>query len=103
MSRLALEPKYAAEVKKQVFDFASVLAVGETISTQTVTAAVYSGTDASPSALISGSASASGTKVTQTITGGLAGVVYTITCSITTSLSQTLRLMGYLSILPPEA
>lgn len=103
MSRLTLEPKYAAEVKKQVFDFASVLAVGETISTQTVTAAVYSGTDASPSALISGSATASGTKVTQTITGGLAGVVYTITCSITTSLSQTLRLMGYLTILPTDA
>lgn len=103
MSRLTLEPKYAAETKKQVFDFASLLAVGETISTQVVTAAVYSGTDASPSALISGSATASGTKVTQTITGGLAGVVYTITCSITTSLSQTLRLIGYLTILPTDA
>lgn len=103
MSRVTLEPKYAFEVKKQVFDFASALAVGETISTQTVTATVYSGTDSSPSSIISGSASASGTKVTQAITGGVVGVVYYLTCSITTSASQTLKQVGYLTILPADA
>ena len=103
MSRVTLEPKYGAEIQKQVFDFASDLAVGETISTQTVTATVYSGTDANPAAIISGGASASGTKVTQTITGGFTGVIYVLTCTITTSLSQTLKLVGYLLILPPEA
>lgn len=99
-SRVILEAKYLAETKKYEFDFASMLAVGETISTQTCTATVYSGTDASPSSIISGSATASGTVVTQAITAGVLGVIYEITCTITTSASQTLVLTGFLSIVP---
>lgn len=82
------------------FDFTSNLAVGETISTQVVSATVYSGTDSNPSALISGSASASGAQVSQKITGGTTGVVYTLLCTITTSLGQTLTQAGYLAIYP---
>lgn len=81
------------------FDFTSNLAVGETISTQQVAATVYSGTDSNPSAIISGSASASGAVVSQKITAGTLGVVYTILCTITTSLGQTLTQAGYLAIL----
>lgn len=99
-SRIVLESKYLAETKKYDFDFASQLAVGETISTQVCTATVYSGTDASPSSIISGSASASGSVVTQAITAGTLGVIYEITCTITTSASQTLVLSGFLSIVP---
>ena len=96
---IAFPPKHASAIKKLVFDFISDLAVGETISTQTVTASVWSGTDASPSAIINGAATAAGTKVTQTITGGVVGVFYKLTCTITTSAGQTLIMIGYLAII----
>lgn len=92
MSKLILGGKRASETVIETFDFASLLAVGETLSAAAVTATVYSGTDSSPSSLISGSASISGTKVTQKITAGTAGVVYQLSCAVTTSTGQTLKL-----------
>lgn len=83
---------------KVVFDFSRFLAVGETISSATTTATVYSGTDASPSSSISGSASISGGSVTQTITGGTVGVTYLLTCVGTSSLSQAMIVEGYLVV-----
>lgn len=100
MKRAYLPSKLAGETIKAEFDFAGQLAAGETISTQVCTAAVYSGTDASPASVISGTASASGTVVTQTLTGGVSGVIYSIMCSITTSGGQTLQQLGRLAILP---
>ena len=76
----------------------SLLAIGETISTQSCTASVYSGVDASPSSVISGSASASGAIVSQKVAAGVLGVIYEIACTITTSAGQTLILPGYLAI-----
>jgi len=98
--RVEFQGKYSGETKTYQFDFTSQIAVGETISTQAVTAAVYSGTDASPSAIISGSATASGAVVSQKITAGTVGVTYLLTCTITTSGSQTLILTALLSVLP---
>ncbi len=100
MSRVTLQPKLAGETVATVFDFTSRLAATETISTQVVTATTYSGTDASPSSIVSGSASASGQKVTQKITGGTLGVTYVLLCTITTSASQTLELSAFLTIIP---
>lgn len=97
--RAQLDPKLVNETRNYTFDFSSRLAAGETISTQTVTASVYSGVDASPSAIISGSASASGAVVTQKITAGTLGVIYELLCQITTSAGQTLDLAGYLAVI----
>lgn len=99
-ARAQLPAMRVGEIRKLTFDFISDLAAGETISTQTVTASVYSGTDASPSGLISGSATASGTVVTQAVTaaGKTAGVIYELLCTITTSTSQTLKKAGYLAL-----
>lgn len=90
--------KLAAETAALAFDFASLLASGETISTQSVAAATYSGTDASPSSIISGSATASGSVVSQKVTAGTVGVIYLLTCTITTSASQVLNMVGYLAV-----
>lgn len=98
--RVELAGKIAAETVKVSFDFTSRLATGETISTKSVAATVWSGTDASPSAIISGSASNSGAVVTQVVTAGTEGVVYVLTCTITTSASQTLLLTAYLPVVP---
>lgn len=81
------------------FDFLSQLASGETISGATVTAVVWSGTDANPSAIISGAASVSGSIVSQTVTAGTAGVIYLLTCSVTTSLSVTKIIQAYLAVI----
>lgn len=99
-SRVYLDSKLVNETRTYVFDFASYLAEGETISTQVVTAEVYSGTDATPASIISGAATASGTVVSQKVTAGLAGVIYELTATITTSLGQTLLLVGYLAVVP---
>lgn len=98
--RVPFAGKYLGESPLVAFDFTSSLAIPETISTQTVTASVYSGVDSNPSALISGAASASGAIVTQKVTGGVVGVVYELLCTITTSLGQTLELSGYFPVVP---
>lgn len=99
MSRVTFEGKLLGETATETFDFTSRLAPTETISTAIVTASVYSGTDASPSSIISGSTTISGQKVTQKITGGVLGVTYKLLCTITTSTSQTLQLSGFLVII----
>ena len=98
MSRPLFLPKLAGETLTETFDFTSDLAAGETLSTTAVTAAVYSGTDASPALIISGSATISGPVVSQNIAGGVAGVLYQLVCTAVTSLGQTLLQQAYLAV-----
>jgi hypothetical protein len=98
--RSILDAKISDTPTSVSFSFGIDLAVGETLSTASVTAATYTGTDAAPSALISGSAVISGEKVTQLIVDGVEGVVYLLVCVVTTSLSETLTRTGYLAIVP---
>lgn len=98
--RQDLQPKLQGDTRTYLFDFTSALGSGETISTQSVAASVYSGTDASPSSIVSGSASASGAVVSQKITAGVVGVIYELACTITTSAGQTLVISGYLAVIP---
>ena len=99
-SRVTLGAKHASEIVSEVFDFTSRLAAGETISAATVTAFVYSGSDPTPAALISGPAAISGGKVTQRVTGGFMGNVYDLVCTATTSVGQVLQITGYLVVSP---
>ena len=102
MSRVTFPPKTADETVLAVFDFLSLLGIGETLSSASVTASVYSGTDASPSSIISGSDTISGSQVRQLITAGEEGVTYLLTATALTSASQTLQLSGYLVIAPAD-
>jgi hypothetical protein len=88
---------------KLSFDFTNDLASAETISTQTVTATVYSGTDANAQDIVSGSASASGQIVTQLIINGLEGVTYLLECEITTDQAQKVHLVGLLPVSDTES
>jgi hypothetical protein len=101
MSRIILKAKVVGTSENRTFDFTSQLATGETISTQSVACSVFTGVDASPSSMISGAASHSGAIVTQLIIGGVAGVIYELVCTVTTSLGQTLKLTGYLAAINP--
>tara|TARA_R110000868_G_scaffold72639_4_gene211411 strand:+ start:71 stop:382 length:312 start_codon:yes stop_codon:yes gene_type:complete len=100
MSRVTFQPKLLSERVSLVFDFTSRLASGETISTATTTATLFSGTDSAPSSLIFGAAAISGQTVSQLVVGGVLGVTYELLCTITTSASQTLQLSGYLVVAP---
>lgn len=81
-------------------DFISRLGVGETISSASVTMSVYSGTDPSPQSMVSGSATISGSVVTQLFTGGVLGVIYEALYGVVTSLGQTPEIPAYLVVIP---
>lgn len=98
--RTVLPPKKQGESCHTLFDFVGSLSGSETIATKVVTATVWSGVDPTPSAIISGAASSSGTVVTQLLTAGVAGCIYYLVCTITTSAGQTLQMSAYLAVLP---
>ena len=99
MKRVVFGSKLSGETVIEAFDFTSrIPSATETISTASTTATVYSGTDASPSGVISGAATISGKVVSQAFTGGLAGNIYQVVCSVTTSLGQTLKMVALLAI-----
>lgn len=100
MSRIVLKPKLLGATVSVAFDFISDLAAGETISSPVVTATVYSGVDASPSSILSGGASVSGTKASQLVKAGVVGTIYELLCRVTTSLGQTLNIAAYLAVTP---
>jgi hypothetical protein len=79
------------------FNFAANLAPAETISSVSSVCTVYSGVDASPSSVLSGLPTFSGTIATQVVQGGVQGVIYNILVTAVTSLGQTLGLAGYLT------
>lgn len=101
MTRVEQPPKLVGETATYTWDFASRLASGETISSAGITVTVYSGTDASPSSILSGSPSVSGTTITQKLTAGTLGVLYNVIAQATTSLSQVLQLSSIIAIVPP--
>lgn len=96
--RVILPAKRQAAVVTAPFDFTALLANGTTISSATVTASVYSGTDPTPNAIISGTATISGSVVLQKIAAGVQGTVYSLICTAITSDGQTLELQGFLAV-----
>ena len=103
MQRVDLLPKLVSETVLRSADFGDDLASGETITSQSVTVTVYSGTDASPSSLLSGSASVVGSVVSQVFTAGTLGVIYQALFTAGTSASRTLKRAGYLAVIPDLA
>ena len=101
MPKIVLPQKSSTETSNVAFDFSSFLRSTDTISSAVCTCTVFSGTDASPSSVISGSASISGFVVSQLITGGVSGVTYNLTCTATCSTGVISVLQGFLSILTP--
>lgn len=96
--KVVLDPKGVSETLFVYFDFSDELSPTELILTEDVEATVYSGTDATPSAIIDGAASHSGNEVSQSITGGVAGVTYQLKCSIGTDLGQLLVKLAFLTV-----
>lgn len=83
--------------EKEVFtvDFAPLLSAGETINSPVWTMTVVSGQDPNASAMISGTASISGTTASQMIQALVPGVRYAPKCTVQTSQGETLILPEY--------
>jgi bifunctional N-acetylglucosamine-1-phosphate-uridyltransferase/glucosamine-1-phosphate-acetyltransferase GlmU-like protein len=94
--------KFVAENKPLSFEFSEVLASGESLSTASCSVIVLDGTDASPSSLLSGSATITGTKVYQRVHNGTAGVTYRIIVTVTTSAGSTLVAVGDIPVYSPD-
>jgi hypothetical protein len=95
-----LENKFAADQRFYLFEFLSELQVGVSLVSAGVTCLLWSGTDASPSSMVSGSATIDGTTVRQMIVGGVEGNIYTLVAAALTSDGQTVRVTGQLAIVP---
>jgi hypothetical protein len=83
-------------------DFSSYMGAGETISGVSANCVVWSGTDASPTSVLSGAPAAVGNVVKQLVTGGVAGVIYLVQLVATTSVGQILTIGGYLSVVAAQ-
>ena len=94
-------PKYVAEKVTASFDFTALLPSGVTISSPALSVSVHEGTDASPSAMLSGAAQVSGASVLQLLIGGVANVTYLIVCQVDCSDSQRRILRMFLPVRAP--
>lgn len=83
MDTIILPEKASGETIPLVVSFADRLQYGESINGATVQVTVLSGTDANPSAMLSGSPSFTSSTVTQIITGGVIGVTYMVVFVVT--------------------
>ena len=94
--------KYATSNILIPFDYISQLLTGEDVVSAAVTAVVITGTDPTPSTIVSGSVTIDGTEVLQVIIGGVAGVIYNLTCSATTDLGNILIMQGKLAVVSAD-
>ena len=100
INQLTLSDKKTTTTEWFTFDFTNMLASGESLSsiTSVVNTKISGGSDATPSAMLSGSASISGKTVLQLVTGGLNGRTYKMVVTVSTSASNTLVLTAYLPV-----
>lgn len=97
-NQIIWDDKAVGETIPLTVDFADRLVGGETINGASVTAAVYTGTDPNPTGILSGAPSFTSPNVTQAITAGIAGNVYTIAFTVTTSASHNYVKTGFLGV-----
>ena len=97
------DPANPLESQIYSIDFTNVLSTGETIlSVSDVGFTVFQGEDASPSSHLSGSASISGTVVSQRIVTLDENVTYTLAFTVLTSMSNTITLFSRVACLPVQ-
>jgi hypothetical protein len=85
-------PKRVGESEVLTVDFVDLLGVGETILSASWNMRVKAGVDPAANSMIQGTATTTGTKVSQMVTAGVAGVLYEPLCTALTSLGQTVEL-----------
>lgn len=101
MIRQTLAPKFVGETELYSLDFASVLPAGVSISSiSSISSAVFSGVDPTPSGLLAGVATVVGTRVSQLLTAGIPGVVYDVSAIVLGTDGEKYELGGFVAIYP---
>lgn len=93
-----LPAKTPSEVKLVTFDFTTEAVAGVVLSNPTVDKAVISGTDPAAASLTVGTAMVSGLTVLCLVGGGLAGVVYQLTCTVTAANGEVHQILARLAV-----
>lgn len=97
------DPANATESEVYSLDFVNELASGESLSSVTsVTLTVFQGTDADPSSHLSGSASITGTIVSQRLVTLTSGVTYTLSFTVLTTQTNTITLFSRVACRPVQ-
>ena len=94
----AFSYKITSESELFTFDYSPVLNTGETINSATCTVIVMSGTDANPSAILSGSPAINGALVSQRVVSGVSDVTYRLTMTASTNQSNIYTVVGDLPV-----
>lgn len=104
MNTFILRGKNPSESVTCNIPFSDLLGVGETIVSLSVTISVFSGTDPSPSSVLSGVPTTDSTNTIAifTLTAGVSGVTYIISVLVTGSSSNVAMKQGYLTIIPTD-
>lgn len=100
LQTLTFPEKAIGEVLPYLVSFSDMLQFGETINGASCTAVVFSGTDPTPQNIIAGNATFTASTVTQNVTGGVAGVVYSVSMIVTASGSHNYLKVFYVSVVP---
>jgi hypothetical protein len=101
MGRFILESVRANETSIVEMDFISGLAPGEFLDAGAAFVSLYSGTDANPQAIVTGSMSFNGASIAQQSMHPLiVGNIYTVQYAVSTNLGSVLSGWGYLAIEP---
>jgi hypothetical protein len=87
----SFSPSNSADTDKYSFNWAAKLGQGETISSATLAV--------SPAGPTLSAATITGPKVLFTVAGGTINVTYTISCTIVTSASRTIKRSGKLQVI----
>lgn len=95
---IVFTPKTTNEKVQLGFDFSKALAATETITSADVEISILTGTDPYPYAVLLGSPATGGKLVRQWVQDGVAGAIYEISVTATSSLGQVLELQGILEI-----
>ena len=94
-------PLEIGEIKAARFDFTNEAGAGATLSAQSVTCVVVSGTDPSPSSVLVGSATVDGPFIVQKIQPGVAGCVYKLRALATDETGLRHGITAKLSVVLP--
>lgn len=91
--------KTVSAVLPLAMDFSDRLIDGETVTGVSVSNSLFSGTDASPGAMLIGSPSYVGAVASQSVGGGVVGVVYNVVFFASTTASNLYEKTGYLAVI----
>jgi hypothetical protein len=100
--RWSLNAKAVGITYTEFWDFISLMAIGETVSTATLQISLVSGTVDDSASILNGPAVPDGQRVLQSLKGGTAGQTYEIRCKVQSNLANSYTLASFLAVVPAE-